>query len=428
MWLKCAAYNILSEERAKHWKKKYPNGIMALFIGDLFAYAKNESLDDHWTLEYNPMADYLSDDPLGSLLTSVQEITNDLISLTKQTVEHGVGLTFVDPQVVDLNAYGQTEVVPGALIPTKPISGTKKISDGFYEIKTATLSGEVMPFGEQIQSLGQLASGAMPALFGVMDSETASQDSMSKNQAQSRLGLKWKTKCNWWKQYIGKAINLYMSIIQCQDDERDVQKGDDGNFINIIVRKAELSGKIGRYELEANENLPMSWSQRKDVIMQLLLSPNPQIVQWLMLPENQPALRATIGIDNFNIPGADDVDKQWAEIQQLIESEPLETGDALVPIAPSVEVDVLMDTHPIQFEIVRKWCVSEVGQYYKYNLPEKYTNVLLHGKQHLDAMNMGGSMTGETENPEQGNPQDGQKKLNNKDVPITGDTNVPAIQ
>ena len=424
MWVKKAAYNILDEKRTAHWKKKYPDGIRACFIGDLFAFAKRESLDDHWTLEYNPMADYLSDDPLGSLLTSVQEITNDLISLHKQTLEHGVGLTIVDPAFIDLNAYQQTEVVPGAMIPSKTISGNKSLKDGIVELKTANFNDGSLQFSDQVQSLGQLSSGAMPSLFGVMNAETASQDSMSKNQAQSRLGLKWKTKCNWWKHYMGKAIAMYMQLIQCQDDERDVQKGVDGNFINVVIKKAELSGKIGRFELEANENLPMSWSQRKDVIMQLLLSPNPQIAQWLMLPENQPALRATIGIDNFSIPGADDVDKQWAEIQQLINSEPLMTGDPLNPEAPSIEIDELMDTHPIQFEICRKWAVSEVGQYYKYNLPTQYQNVLMHAQQHAMAM----GPIGQPENPEEGQPKDNQKKLNNKDVPITGDTNVPAIQ
>ena len=424
MWVKCAAYNILPEPRAKAWKKKYPDGIRACFIGDLFAFAKKEALDEHWTLEYNPMADYLSDDPLGSLLTSVQEITNDLISLHKQTLEHGVGLTIVDPAFIDLNAYSQTEVVPGAMIPSKTISGSKQLKDGIVELKTANFNDGSLQFSDQVQSLGQLASGAMPSLFGVMDSETASQDSMSKNQAQSRLGLKWKTKCNWWKQYMGKAITMYMALIQCQDDERDVQKGVDGNFINIVIKKAELSGKIGRFELEANENLPMSWSQRKDVLMQLLLSPNPQIASWLMLPENQPALRATIGIDNFNIPGADDVDKQWAEIQQLINSEPLITGDIVTPEMPSIEIDELFDTHPIQFEICRKWAVSEVGQYYKYNLPAQYQNVLLHAQQHLIAMGPVGQPEEQEGQSNSGEP----KKLNNKDVPITGDTNVPAIQ
>lgn len=423
LWLKQSAYNILDEDRAKHWKKKYPDGIRASFVNDLFGCVKSESLDEHWTLEYNPLADYMSNDPVGMLLTSVQEITNDLISLTKQTIEHGVGLTFVDPQVVDLNAYAQTEVVPGALIPTKQIGGNKNISDGFYEIKTATLSGEVMPFGEQIQSLGQLASGAMPALFGRMEADTASQDSMSKNQAQSRLSLQWKTKCNWWKNYIGKAINLYVSIIQY--DERDVQKRNDGSFINVVIRKAELGGKIGRFELEANENLPLSWSQRKDVIMQLLLSPNPAIIQMLMQPENLPVLREAIGLDTFFVPGADDVDKQWAEIQQLIETVPIETGDSLNPFSSSIEVDILMDTHPVQFEICRKWAVSEVGQFYKYNHPDEYQNVLLHAKQHLDALNDGSQQQQDekgAENPEK------PKGLNNKDAPITGDTDVPLAQ
>lgn len=428
-WFKRSAYNILSEDRSKHWKKKYPDGVSATFIDDLFACAKQEQLDEHWTLEYNPLADYLSNDPLGMLLTSVQEITNDLISLTKQTIEHGVGLTFVDPQVVDLNAYSQTEVVPGALIPTKSISGNKKIGDGFYEIKTATLSGEVMPFGEQIQSLGQLASGAIPSLFGgqIEGSETASQYSMSTNAAKSRLGNTWKTKCNWWKNYIGKGIYMYISIIET--DERDVQAREDGSFINIVIKKAELSGKIGRIELAANENLPMNWAQKKDVIMQLLQTPNPNIVQMLMQPENLPILREAIGLDDFYVPGADDVEKQWAEISMLIESQPIPTGDMLNPLMPSVEIDDLVDTHPIHFEIVRKWAVSEVGQYYKYNLPDEYENVLLHGKMHLTALQnsqMAQGMSGEGNPDEQGAPnQEKPKNLNNKDAPITGDTNVP---
>lgn len=426
VWFKCAAYNVLDVNRAKHWKKKYPEGIRATFINDLFAEAKAEALDDYWTLEYNPMADYMSNDPIGSLLTSVQEITNDLISLQKQTLEHSVGLTIADPAFLDLNAFQQSEVVPGAVIPSKQISGNKKLQDGFMELKTSQFSGDSLVFGENIQSLGQLASGAMPALFGQMDSETASQDSMSKNQAQSRLGLQWKTKCIWWKNYIGKAINMYIVLLSQKDypdETRDVKREIDGSFINIVIKKQELSGKIGRIELESNENLPLSWSQRKDVIMQLILSPNPSIIQMLMQPENLPVLREAIGLDNFYVPGADDVDKQWNEIAMLISSDPIETMDEMVPMAPSVEIDVLMDTHPIHFEICRKWAVSEVGQYYKYNMPAQYQNVLLHAKQHLDAQNVG-PMLGEGQdngaNPE--NP----KELNNKDAPITGDVDVPA--
>ena len=33
--------------------------------------------------------------------------------------------------------------------------------------------------------------------------------------------------------------------------------------------KSELEGKIGNIELEANENLPITWNQQKDSIMEL---------------------------------------------------------------------------------------------------------------------------------------------------------------
>jgi hypothetical protein len=259
---------------------------------------------------------------------------------------------------------------------------------------------------------------------------------MSKNQAQSRLGTTWKFFCSWWKDIFGKAIPMYIDVIET--DEKDVQKREDGSFINVVIEKSKLSGKIGRVELEANENLPLSWSQRKDVVMQLLLSPNPGILQMLMQPENLPILRQAIGLDNFFVPGADDVDKQWAEIQMLLSTEPIQTGDPLMPMQPSVEIDVLMDTHPIQFEICRKWAVSEVGQFFKYNHPEKYQNVLLHAKQHLDAQNTGMPPVGPDGQPQlpAGNPdsqgQPNQEKPknnnNNKSAPITGDVNASAIQ
>jgi len=159
-----------------------------------------------------------------------------------------------------------------------------------------------------------------------------------------------------------------------------------------------------------------------------LLSPNPSIIQMMMQPENLPILKQAIGLDEFYVPGADDVEKQWAEIGKLIETQPIETGDQLNPLAPSVEVDVLMDTHPIQFEICRKWAVSEIGQFYKDNHPEAYQNVLLHAKQHLDAQNTGQPPMQQGNPEEQGEPPQEKPNLSNQSAPITGDTNVPTIQ
>lgn len=433
-WFKPEAYNILEHDRAKHWKRKFPDGIALTFINEVFACARVEELDKHWTLQINPLADFLQNDPVSMLLVSVQEITNDIVSLTKQTIEHGVGLTFIDPAFIDLNAYGQTEVLPGSMIPTKTISGNRKLADGIYEVKTATLSQEVLPFSQQVQTLGQTVIGAPPSLWGgqIEGSETASEYSMSKNQAQSKLGNVWKMFGIWWKNHFGKAIPLYIGLVQT--DERDVKRRKDGSFVNVLIRKAELNGKIGKVELEANENIPLTWSQRKDVIMQLLLSPNPQVIQMLMAPENLDVLREAIGIDGFYVIGEDDRDKQYNEIQRLLEAEPITTGEidpmTMAPTEmPSVEVDEIMDNHIIQFEICRKWAVSEAGQLAKIENEPGYKNVLLHAKQHLMVLNAGTGAAAPADS--QGNgaePVEKPNELAGKEAPITGMSDVQTIQ
>lgn len=385
-WIRSAKFNILNDKSdINKLKKLYPDGVKITFVNDQFACAENQSLDDHWTISENPMSDFIYFDPLGQGLTSVQEITNDIISLVLQTIEHGIGQTFADPAVINFKAYEQTEVIPGGIFPATPKSG-KGLSEGFHELRTATLSSEVLPFSNQIQSLAQMASGALPSIFGgqIEGSETASEYSMSRAQALQRLQNIWKMQTIWWKNIFGKVIPMYIKNIK--DDERDVQKDSNGNFINILIKKAELEGKIGKVELEANENLPLTWSQTKDTIEKLFQNGNPKIQEILMAPENIAILHDSLGLIDFYVPGEDDIIKQYDEIKLLLNSEPVQTGDPEVPEIASVEIDPDFDNHAIEFEICRKWIISEVGRQTKVDNEPGYRNILLHGKAHLTVM------------------------------------------
>lgn len=420
-WLRPAAFNVLSrKEDIDKLKGLYPNGAKAVFVNDEFAEACNEALDDCWTLTNNPLSDFIHYDPLGLLLVSIQEITNDLISLILQTIEHGIGQTFADPGVLNFNAYRQMESTPGGIYEATPKTG-KSISDAFHEVKTATLSPEVMPFASNIQSLAQLVSGALPSLFGgaVEGGGTASEYSMSRAQALQRLQNTWKMFTIWWKQIFGKVIPMF--IEEVKDDERSVERNRDGSFINVVIRKAELEGKIGRVELEANENLPLTWSQQKDVIMQLLNAGNPEILAILGAPENLPLIREHIGLVDFFVPGEDDVIKTWDDIKLLLNSEPLPTGDEMVPEQPSVNFDPVFDNPDIAFEIVRKWVISEAGRQAKIENEAGYRNVLMYGmqiKQHQMMLAM--------QQPQQEDGAAPAKKANPKDkpAPITEESDV----
>lgn len=400
VWLRPASYNFLDDDDAERLRKKFPDGIMAAVVTDHVLEATNANLDDEWTLTYNPLSDYIHFDPIGLLLTSVQDITNDLISLTIQTIEHGIPQTFVDPKVLNFNAYRNTEVLPGGIYPAVPKSG-KALGESFYEVKTASLGQEVLPFANKIQEIGQLVSGALPSLFGghISGTRTASEYSMSRAQALQRLQSTWKMLLLWWKNIHGKTIPLF--IKEMKDDEKQVKKDEFGNFINVFIRKSELEGKIGSVELEANENLPMTWDQQKETIMELFQLNNPDVLKTLGSPENIPYLKKAIGLTDYNIPGEDDRQKQYEEIQLLAISEPI-----TVPVPPeammnaqmngmpppqpqqmpSIEIDMDVDNHLIEADICRRWLVSDAGRLCKLENPAGYQNILLHMKMHKDAM------------------------------------------
>lgn len=450
-WLRPSSFNILQDEECKELKKLFPNGARVVFVNDQFAEACNESLDDHWTITRNPLSDYIHHDPLGLLLVSIQEITNDLLSLILQTIEHGIPQTFADPTVVNFPAYEQSEVVVGGLVRATPKSG-KSLSDAFHEVKTAVLSAEVLPFAQNIQQLGQLVSGALPSLFGgqLEGSGTASEYSMSRAQALQRQQNTWKIFTIWWKTINGKTIPMY--IKEVKEDEHDVQRTKDGNFVNVLIRKAELEGKIGRIEIEANENLPITWSQKKDIVMSLLQAANPEILQVIGAPENLPVIREAIGLNDFFVPGEDDVEAEYEEIKLLLNSEPMEMppdpmmaqqatmmGQPPPPPQelPSIEIDPIIDNHKIRFEIDRRFLISEAGRQAKIDNQPGYKNLLLHAKSHFMAMQQ--AMMQQAPPPEEsgqeGNspgkgaaPAEKPNKLSNKQAPIVGEGNVSTVQ
>lgn len=433
-WLRPCAFHILDEEEQKEIEGLFPNGCKVTLVNGHYCEVANEAMDDHWTLINNPLSDYLHFDPLGVSLTSVQDITNDLISFVLQTIEQGIGQTFADPGVLNFKNYGDTEVAPGSIFPAIPKSG-KSLNDGFYQMKTATLSGEVLPFAQSIQQMGQLASGALPSLFGgqIQGSETASEYSMSRAQALQRLQNNWKMFTSWWKTIYAKVIPMY--IKEVQEDERDVERTADGSFVNVFIRRAELEGKIGKVELEANENLPITWSQQKDTIMALLQTTNPMIQSFLAAPENLPIFKQAIGLDDFFVPGQDDREKQYEEIKLLVNSQAMENPIPLKEVeamamqgqpmpeerVSSIPVDEFVDNHVIQYEICRNWLVSAAGRQAKIDNKEGYENIILHAKEHLALILPPPAPMDNGANPEKpSNPS-------LKNAPIQGEENVSTI-
>lgn len=397
-WLRPQAFYILEDKKAKEYIRKYPNGVKVVMVNDFVAEICAENLDDHWTLTQNPTSDYLTHEPLGRVLQNIQDIVNDLISLVLQTIEHGITETWVDPAVVNTNAYGQREASPGTINATKPVSSSRKVGDAFFQTSAASLSPEVFSFYGIVNQLGQFVSGALPSLFGGVQAgsgDTASEYAMSKDMALQRLNTPYKMLSIWWKSIFSKAIPQYIKVMV--DDERVVEKDEQGNFINVFIRKSETAGKIGDIEFESGDQLPVSEESQRQIILELMQLNNAEVFSALVSPENLPYVRKIVRIPEFRMPGEDDRQKQYEEIVELLNTVPvpITPGPEEVFAAavsgmpppqpyevPSVEVDPLIDNHQIESDICRSWAISEAGRLAKKENPEGYKNVMLHMQMH----------------------------------------------
>jgi hypothetical protein len=132
--------------------------------------------------------------------------------------------------------------------------------------------------------------------------------------------------------------------------------------------------------------------------MRLMEMNNQAIASALVTPDNIPFLRKIVKIPEFKIPGEDDRQKQYEEINLLINSEPIEMEPSpeMIELAiqarqapqlmevSSVPIDPDVDNHAVEADVCRSWLVGQAGRLAKVENPLGYKNVLLHMKEHIE--------------------------------------------
>lgn len=383
VWLRAWAYNSFADpEKIQLLKQKYPDGAYVVILNrNLVAEIAADRLDEHWTISEQPLSEVLQAEPIGSPMVPLQDITNELVNLTLETIEFGIPETFADPRTLDFESYPRQEARPGQ-ISEATAPGGQGLSAGFHEIKAATLSREVEPFAERITTSAQFVMGSYPSVYGGAGESrggTAKEYEMSRASALQRLSSTWIIVQEWWGKVLAKAVRSYVKNMK--EDTKFVQaKG--STFLNVWIRKSELSGDV-EMEPEISEAFPVSWTQKRDIFLELIRMGNksPDVQQVVRHPENASLIATVVGVPELYIPGDDDRNKQLYEIAQMITAQPQQVpGPAgfisSVPVTPEV------DNHAIEAEICKSWMKSEVGLDAKVNNPAGYANVLAHLKEH----------------------------------------------
>ncbi len=413
-WLRPWVFNSFSLEDNERQilKDKYKDGLLVYTINQEIVKIEAENLDDHWTISRNPTSNHLHTEPLGLNMVDVQDVVSELVNIEVQTISYGIGETFVDPEVVNFKAYKKGKSQPGMLTAAAPAPG-KSLADSFHTIKSATLSQEVENFQSRVEQYGQFISGAYPSIYGGSmqgGSKTLGEYQDSRAQSLQRLSLTWKMLNILWPEAMEKASREYADVIKAggQDEHFVEASGDD--FVNIWIKVSELTGNIGMVRSESSEQLPVSWAQKRGLILELLGQKNQVLDSVMFDPNNAEFIADVLGFGEIYVPGADDRNVQLEEIKQLVSSQPIPEmqnqpmmdqngqpmsdpfGNPAVQqvqvMMPSVPIQPGIDNDAVHIAVCRAWLNGPVGRALKALNPSAYENVNLHLQQHINKQMM----------------------------------------
>lgn len=392
-WLRPWAYNLLeNDEEIEDLKEKYPNGCYAIFVDDVFAEAVDENMDDHWTVSISPTSNHIHDVPMGRPLVDVQEMTNEMVNLVLRTIKHGIPITFADSDAIDWDKFKDNPSEPGDIIPTRPARSGQNMAGRFHTVKTATLAQEVGEFTSYLQGQGQFVSKAFPSIYGgpqTSGSKTYKEYEMSRNQALQALSLTWQNLNVLWKDAKFKACKEYARNMQA--DEQFSQK-EGTSFVNVWIRRSEMTGKVGSVEPEASDQFPISSQQKRGLLIELMGMNNEYINQAIFHIENAEKNSRLLSFDELYIPGVDQKNKQVRETFELMKGQPTPTGQP-DPNDPTGTAELMtssvpieeFDDHNIHMQCTAAFLVSDLGQELKMSNPPAYQNIALHYREHAQA-------------------------------------------
>jgi len=375
-WFRTWTFNLVKDEEVRaSLKVKFPHGVQCTFVDEEYVEAYDESMDDHWTLLPDPYAEHIHGDPLGKPEIPIQDMTNDTVQLTLETILFGIVETFADPGVLNFDKYKDAVKAPGNTFPAKRPAGMN-LDAGFHQPRPATLSDNVEVFRQALDSMGQFVTGDSPGIFGGPlakgSSRTADEYRQAKQGALQRLSIVWFALNVAWAQVMKKAVNELRIHMRFQGEDIKFVKEAGKGFTNVWIKLADIDdGRIGRVRAEASEQFPLTSEQQRGVLMELIQTARPELTQFIFAPENIGEFtRILIGLNRFKIPGEEDREYQLSEIQEMMSGMP-------------AEIDPMIDNHQAHAMVIQSWAASEDGRTAKKINPMGYQLVMEHMQQHV---------------------------------------------
>ena len=311
----------VADEYRAELLEAFPNGCLLAKAGPEFAFARNESMDDHLTIGHPTSGKGQNRRSMGASLISIQKRINDWVDLLDDFFKRTVPKKWMNSEAFDMEALKTQPNTPGSTGPFTPQPGLTTEAQYIMVEPTPQPQTSLADFIKWfITSLSEEISGALPSLFGAAtNTDTVGGIAIQRDQALQRVGCPWNNIQDMFAEAARQAVKC---AADCRDGKRFSQNVP--GIGKVTVNTANLSGNVLCYA-ESNPAFPESWAQREDKLLTLIdgSANNPSIQQWLFSPANLPALADGIRMKSFKVPGASSVAKQKMEFEILLRSGPM---------------------------------------------------------------------------------------------------------
>ena len=404
---------------------KFPNGVYLCQMGQVFAFARNESIEDSLALGQAYSGDGQNRNAMGTSTMPIQKRLNNWLDLMNDFFVRAVPKKWMDNKVFDVEAIRSQTNVPGDIGAFKRVPGTPATELILVEPQVTPPISLADFIKEYSGPLRELLSGAYPALAGG-DVGTADSGVAIATQRDSALGRLAPT---WHSMKNAEATSVKQLVrwgVKCRD--KSINEKIPGGE-TIILEINDLKGNIHCYA-ESDENFPETYTQRKNNFMQVFdaANKNQLLGEVFFNGANLETLRNMSGLgSDIYIPQVLSHNKQLGEIDIMLKGKPIPNPQIVMagqklqqlaampgfdptqlqqakmqlqqlmqtkPLVCSMPIDAEVDDNSTEAATTWQWLNSEEGRKTKVSKRPGFDNVRLHYLDHIEAVQQKAAQAG----------------------------------
>lgn len=361
------------------FKQHFPDGAKFTWVRDKLVDIEGEDKNEVWAAIKPGTSEYIMSNARCHDSIPFQRAFDDLVGLIIEIVLRSVPKLIVDAGLIDHEALNTNEPTPYEVIPTlTPASGN--IAQGIAPFPTAKMPDQSMAFMQQLRIIMQDVNGMKPELAGG-GQPTSTYREAKQRKDQAMLTLSTPAACQrsgWEIAYRNgnkQRARFGMGQIKAKDSN-----GPTARTVSVDMESIPLTG----WHVEADDSLPMTFTERVDRLLGMIKENPPEVVAAMGVLEvqNIKKVLSLVQLDGFTSYKEMAFDREMRIINRLLAEPPIENVDPAtgMPIPgqpnflPTVEMDPILDDPQFVLEVGRQFAASAEGQRTEEDNPDGYRN------------------------------------------------------